>query len=166
MNSLNSLKEIKLWRRFTTAKLIAEIGAENRVMRELETKIAELSRQQDIKEAEQNCYNTFKVEEPDKSAKNYSYIRSVAFEPALRNCHVCRMQQICEEGGESKASAALKAAAGGLTGGASMGTMVNAGWGTAIGGVIGAVGAGIGGFMSGGKQEFCQEIESCEDINM
>lgn len=151
---------------FTTAKLIAEIGAENRAMRELESKIAELSRQQDLEEAEKNCYNTYKVETPDKSNKNYSYIRSVAFEPSLRNCHVCRMQQVCETGGESKASAGLKAAAGGLTAGASMGTMVNAGWGTAIGGVIGAVGAGIGGALAGGKQDFCQEIESCEDVNM
>ena len=94
------------------------------------------------------------------------YIKSVAFEPSLRNCRVCRMQQVCEEGGESKATAALKAGAGGLSGGASAGTMINAGWGTAIGGVIGAVGAGVLGGLSGGKQEFCQEIESCEDINM
>ena len=76
------------------------------------------------------------------------------------------MQQVCETGGESKATSALKAAGGGLAGGAAMGTMVNAGWGTAIGGIVGAVGAGIGGALSGGKEEFCQEIESCEDINM
>ncbi len=151
---------------FTTAKLIAEIGAENRAMRELETKIAELSRQQDLEEAEANCYATYQVESPDKSSKNYSYIRSVSFEPSLRNCHVCRMQQVCETGGESKATSALKAAAGGLSGGAAAGTMVNAGWGTAIGGVIGAVGAGLMGMASGGQQEFCQEIESCEDVNM
>lgn len=151
---------------FNTAKLIAEIGAENRAMRELEMKIAELSRQQDIEEAEANCYATYKVETPEKSDKNYSYIRSVSFEPSLRNCHVCRMQQVCETGGESKASSALKAAAGGLAAGASAGTMITPGWGTAIGGVIGAVGAGVGGALSGGKQDFCQEIESCEDINM
>ena len=151
---------------FNTAKLIAEIGAENRAMRELEMKIAELSRQQDLAAAEKNCLSTYKVETPSTSKKNYSYIRSVSFEPSLRNCHVCRMQQVCETGGESKASSALKAAAGGLTAGASAGTMVNAGWGTAIGGVIGAVGGAIGGAMSGGKQDFCQEIESCEDINM
>ena len=76
------------------------------------------------------------------------------------------MQQVCEEGGESKASAALKAAAGGLSAGAATGTMINAGWGTAIGGIVGAVGAGVLGAASGGKQEFCQEIESCEDINV
>ena len=106
------------------------------------------------------------MEQPKDSKSNYSYIRSVSFEPSTRNCHVCRMQQVCEEGGESKASAALKAAAGGLSAGASAGTMINAGWGTAIGGVVGAVGAGVLGGMSGGKKEFCQEIESCEDINM
>ena len=151
---------------FNTAKIIAKIGAENRALRALEMKIAELSRQQDLEEAEKNCYNTYKVETPDKSDKNYSYIRSVTFEPSLRNCHVCRMQQVCETGGESKATSALKAAAGGLSAGAAAGTMVNAGWGTAIGGVVGAVGAGIMGAVSGGEKEFCQEIESCEDINM
>ena len=151
---------------FNTAKMIAEIGAENRAMRELETKIAELSRQQELEEAEANCYATYKVETPEEGKKNYSYIRSVSFEPSLRNCHICRMQQVCETGGESKASSALKAAAGGLSGGAAAGTMVSPGWGTAIGGIIGAVGAGIGGALSGGKQDFCQEIESCEDVNM
>lgn len=151
---------------FNSAKMIAKIGAENRALRALETKIAELSRQQELEEAEKNCYSMFKVETPDKSDKNYSYIRSVVFEPALRNCHVCRMQQVCETGGESKVTAALKAASGGLSGGAAMGTMINAGWGTAIGGVVGAVGAGLLGMASGGEKEFCQEIESCEDINM
>ncbi len=151
---------------FNTAKLIAEIGAENRAMRELEAKIAELSRQQDIEEAEANCYATYKVETPDKSSKNYSYVRSVAFEPSLRNCHVCRMQQVCEKGGESKGAAGLKGAAGGLSAGAAAGTMVMPGWGTAIGGVIGAVGGLFAGRSGAGEQEFCQEIESCEDINM
>lgn len=151
---------------FNTAKMIAEIGAENRALRSLEMKIAELSRKQDLEKAEQNCYNTYKVETPDKSDKNYSYVRSVVFEPDLRNCHVCRMQQVCETGGESKATSALKAAAGGLSAGAAAGTMVTPGWGTAIGGIVGAVGAGIMGAVSGGKQEFCQEIESCEDVNM
>ena len=76
------------------------------------------------------------------------------------------MQQVCETGGESKATSALKAASGGLAAGASAGTMVSPGWGTAIGGAIGAVGAGVLGAMSGGKEEFCQELESCEDINV
>ena len=153
---------------FNSAKIIAEISAENRALRDLETKIAELSRKQDLKKAEENCYNTYKVETPDDDAenKNYSYIRSVSFEPSLRNCHVCRMQQVCETGGETKGSAALKAAAGGLTAGASAGTMVSPGWGTAIGGIVGAVGAGIMGANAAGEQEFCQQIESCEDINM
>ncbi|MDR0741367.1 MAG: hypothetical protein LBF28_01175 [Rickettsiales bacterium] len=151
---------------FNTAKLIAEIGAENRALRQLETKIAEISRKQDLAAAEKNCRTTYEVEKPDKSSKNYSYIRSVSFEPSLRNCHVCRMQQVCETGGESKATSALKAAGGGLAAGASAGTMITPGWGTAIGGAVGAIGAGILGAASGGEQEFCQEIESCEDVNM
>ena len=151
---------------FNTAKLIAEIGAENRAMRELETKIAELSRQQDLQEAEKNCYATYKVETPDESDKNYSYIRSVSFEPSLRNCHVCRMQQVCETGGETKGAAGLKGLAGGLSAGAAAGTMVTPGWGTAIGGAIGAIGGLFAGRSGAGQQEFCQEIESCEDINM
>ena len=153
---------------FSAAKIVAEIGAENRALRELETKIAELSREQDLEDAKQNCYNTYKVETPntDSDVKNYSYIRSVSFEPSLRNCHVCRMQQVCETGGETKGSAALKAAAGGLSAGASMGTMVSPGWGTAIGGIVGAVGAGVLGASAAGEEEFCQQIESCEDINM
>ena len=151
---------------FNTTKLIAEIGAENRAMRELETKIAELSRKQDLEKAEANCYAMYKVETPDKSDKNYSYIRSVSFEPSLRNCHVCRMQQVCETGGETKGSAGLKGLAGGLSAGAAAGTMVTPGWGTAIGGVVGAVGGLFAGRSGAGQQEFCQEIESCEDVNM
>ena len=151
---------------FNTAKLLAKMSAENRNLRELDSKIAELARKKDVAEAREICLKTYAPEEPDKSKSNYTYIKSASFEPDLRNCHVCRMQQVCEEGGESKATAALKAAAGGLSAGASAGTMVSAGWGTAIGGVVGAVGAGILGAASGGKKEFCQEIESCEDINM
>ena len=151
---------------FNSAKMIAQINAENRSMRELESKIAELSRQQDLEEAEQNCYNTYQVETPDKSSKNYSYIRSVSFEPALRNCHVCRMQQVCETGGQTKGTAGLQAAAGGLAAGASAGTMVSPGWGTAIGAVVGGVGEFFAGRSAGGQEEFCQEIETCEDINM
>ena len=151
---------------FNSAKMIAQINAENRAMRELETKIAELSREQDLEEAEQNCYNTYQVETPDKSSKNYSYIRSVSFEPALRNCHVCRMQQVCETGGQTKGTAGLQGAAGGLAAGASAGTMVSPGWGTAIGAVVGGVGGFFAGRSAGGQEEFCQEIETCEDINM
>ena len=151
---------------FNSAKMIAQINAENRSMRELESKIAELSRQQDLEEAEANCYNTYQVETPDKSSKNYSYIRSVSFEPALRNCHVCRMQQVCETGGQTKGTAGLQAAAGGLAAGASAGTMVSPGGGTAIGAVVGGVGGFFAGRSAGGQEEFCQEIETCEDINM
>lgn len=151
---------------FNTAKLLAQMSAEQRNLRALDLKIAELTKQKDVEEAKKVCLNTYKTEKPDSSKTNYSYIRTVSFEPSTRNCHVCRMQQVCEEGGESKATSALKAAAGGLSAGASAGTMINPGWGTAIGGVVGAVGAGVLGAMSGGKKEFCQEIESCEDINM
>lgn len=151
---------------FNSAKLIANISAENRALRALESRIAELSREQDIEAARQNCYNTYAVETPNEDDKNYSYIRSVQFEPDLRNCHVCRMQQVCETGGESKWTSALKSGAGASAAGAAAGTMVTPGWGTAIGGVVGLVGGGLMGFASGGKQEFCQEIESCEDVNM
>ncbi|MBQ6736064.1 MAG: hypothetical protein IJQ90_01085 [Alphaproteobacteria bacterium] len=153
---------------FTTAKMIAEIGAENRYLADLESRIAELSRAQDVEEARQNCLTMYAVEKKPKTTdenKTYSYIRSVSFEPSLRNCHVCRMQRVCETGGESKAASALKAGAGGVAAGASAGVLAG-GWGALIGGVgLGALGA-IGGAMSGGQQDFCQEIESCEDINM
>ena len=152
---------------FNSAKLIAQIGAENKALTELESRIAELSRAQDLAAAEDNCYTTYQPETPDKTSKNYSYIRSVTFEPALRNCHVCRMQQVCEKGGESEGQAALKGAAGGLAAGAAAGSSISPGWGTAIGGVVGAVGGYFGGKSSSdGIKEYCQEIESCEDINM
>jgi len=161
---------------FNTAKLLAKMSAENRNLRELDSKIAEIARNKDIEEAKKICLNTYKPENPkdlkgskddsDEEKSNYTYIHTVSFEPSFRNCHVCRRQQVCEEGGESAATSALKAAAGGLSAGASTGTMVSAGWGTAIGGLVGAVGGGILGAMSGGKKQFCQEVESCEDINM
>lgn len=151
---------------FNSAKIVAEIGAENRALHELESKIAELSRKQSVAESKKNCLNTFKVETPKEGKKNYSYIRSVTYEEDLRNCHICRMQQVCETGGESKNTSGLKAAGGGMAAGAAAGTMVAPGWGTAIGGVVGAVGGFFGGRASGGEQEFCQEIESCEDVNM
>lgn len=151
---------------FNTAKLLAKMSAENRNLREMDSKIAELNRAEKLEVAKQNCLAIYKPETPKKSKSNYMYIKSVSFEEATRNCHVCRMQQVCETGGESKAASALKAGAGGLSAGASAGTMINAGWGTAIGGLVGAVGAGVVGAFSGGKQEFCQEIESCEDVNM
>ena len=155
---------------FMFTKQAAEIAAQNRYITDLRTKVAELSRKEDVKKAEDTCYKLYQVEKkPEVSeddTSSYSYIRTVSFEPSLRNCHVCRMQRVCEVGGESKATSALKAAAGGLTAGASVGTMAYAGWGTAIGAVVGGVGAGVLGYMSGGEKEFCQELESCEDINM
>lgn len=151
---------------FNTAKLLAKMAAENRNLRELDTKIAELARKKDLEEAKAICLNTYKPEEPEESKSNYSYIHTVSFEPSLRNCHVCRKQQVCEEGGEDKATHAAKYAAGGLSAGASVGSAWVPGWGTAIGSVVGAVAGGIFGASSGGKKEFCQEIESCEDINM
>ena len=47
-----------------------------------------------------------------------------------------------------------------------MGTTANAGWGTLIGGVAGAGIGALAGMGAGGKETHCQEIESCEDINM
>lgn len=151
---------------FNSAKMIAQIGAENRAMRALENKIAELSRKQDLAAAEKNCLAMYQVETPDKSSKNYSYIRSVSFEPSLRNCHVCRMQQVCETGGESKRTAGMKGLLAGATGFSALGTMVTPGWGTAIGAVAGATAGLFAGRSISDQQEFCQEIESCEDINM
>jgi len=154
---------------FVVAKMIAEIGAENRYLADLESRVTELSREQDVNDARNNCLTVYKIEPKPKDVEesaSYSYIRSVSFEPSLRNCHVCRMQRVCEIGGESKWTSALKGAAGGLSAGASMGTMVYAGWGTAIGAAVGALGYGLLGAASGGKENFCQEIESCEDINM
>lgn len=151
---------------FSSAKIIAEIGAENRAMRQLDAKISELSRKLELKKAEEACYTTYKVETPDKSQKNYTYIRSVSFEPSLRNCHVCRMQQVCETGGENGWTAGVKGAAGGLSAGASMGTMVSPGWGTLIGGVVGAVGTGLVTGLGAEEKEYCQQKEACEDINM
>ena len=152
---------------FNTAKMIANISAENRYLRSLESRVAELSREQDIETARQNCYNTYAVETPEEGKKNYSYIRSVQFEPDLRNCHVCRMQQVCEVGGEDKKTSAAKWAAGLSSAGAAAGTMITPGLGTAIGTAGGAVLGAVGGYLlSGDKEEYCQEIESCEDVNM
>jgi hypothetical protein len=153
---------------FADTKQAAEFAAQIRYQKDLDSKLDELSRKEDVTKAEQNCYARYQVEKKTSTDEKgtYSYIKSVSFEPSLRNCHVCRMQRVCETGGESKAASALKAGAGGLTAGASMGTMVNAGWGTLIGAVVGGAAGAVGGALSGGEQTFCQEIESCEDINM
>ena len=154
---------------FSSAMVIAKIGATNRAVRELESKWLELGRKAGLKNGREQCESTYQIEDPSAKSdedKNYTYISSVAFEAATCNCHVCRKQRVCEVGGETKAAAGLKAAAGGLSAGASVGTMVTPGWGTAIGAVIGAVGAGLGAGLSAGEKEFCQELEVCEDVAM
>lgn len=152
---------------FSMAKIAAVTQAQARALRELETKIAELARELEVEEARKVCLENYEVEEAsDKGKQNYTRISSVSFEPSLRNCHVCRVQQVCETGGKSKGAAALEGMAGGLTAGAAMGTTANAGWGTLIGGVAGAGIGALAGMGAGGKETHCQEIESCEDINM
>jgi len=141
---------------FQTAKLLARIQAEDRQYRALVSKLRELTKAADVAEAKAAC----------ELMKDGKKVVSVVFEPALRNCHICREQKVCEVGGEAKATGAMKGLAGGLAAGAGAGTMISPGWGTAIGGAIGAVGGGIMGAMSSGKEEFCQEIQSCEDVNM
>ncbi len=150
-----------------TAKMIAYQSAKNRAERELASMMNDLKIKEESDRNRKYCMKKFKEEKPDEEKEgSYAYIRSVTYEEKLQNCHVCRMQRVCEKGGEKKSTSALKAAAGGLSAGASAGTMISPGWGTAIGGLVGAVGAGVLGAMSGGEEEFCQELESCEDINV
>lgn len=149
-----------------TAKMIAYTNARARADRELASVMNDLKIKEETDRNRKYCMRKFQQEqEPDKEG-SYSYIRSATYEPSLQSCHVCRMQRVCEKGGEKKSTSALKAAAGGLSAGASAGTMVSPGWGTAIGAAVGAIGAGVMGAMSGGEEEFCQELESCEDINI
>lgn len=150
------------------AKLAAYTSAEARATRELASLMDDLKIQKETDASRKKCLETYKKESKpsDSDSKNYSYIRSVSYEPSLHSCHVCRMQQVCQKGGESKLSMASKYAAGGAAGGAGIGTMVNPGLGTAIVGAIGALGAGIAGYMTGGEEDFCQALESCEDINI
>ena len=151
---------------FTAAKQTAYINATSRAMQELDDKLAELARLDDAHTAEEKCYNNYQVETPDESDSTYSYISSVMYEPSLGNCHVCRVQRVCEVGGQSAMTGAMQGVAGGLSAGASMGTMVSPGWGTLIGGVVGGLGGGLLGGFGSGEEEFCQEIETCEDINV
>lgn len=149
-----------------TAKMIAYTNARARADRELASVMNDLKIKEETDRNRKYCMRKFQQEqEPDKEG-SYSYIRSATYEPSLQSCHVCRMQRVCEKGGEKKSTSALKAAAGGLSAGASAGTMVSPGWGTAIGAAVGAIGAGVMGAISGGEEEFCQELESCEDINI
>jgi hypothetical protein len=147
---------------FTTAKLLAKVSAEGRAQRAYQAKVVELARKEDLNDAKAACE---KMKSDHKDTDNV-WIASVHFEPSLRNCHICRVQKVCEVGGEEKGASAMKGAAGGLAAGASAGTMVTPGWGTAIGAIVGGVGGGLMGMMSGGTKEFCQELESCEDVNM
>ncbi len=155
---------------FTTTKMIAEIGAENRYLADLESKLMQLKRASKVGESRDWCLSTYKAEKKPTGTNNqdmsYSYIKSVSFEPSLCNCHVCRMQRVCAVGGISEESSALAAGGGGFAAGASIGSMFNVGLGTAIGGALGAAAGVIGGMMSGGKDTFCQEVESCEDIDV
>ena len=154
---------------FTTAKMVAENGAENRYLADLESKLMQIKRTKGLGASRDWCLSTYQVEKKPKGTNNqdmsYSYIKSVSFEPSLCNCHVCRMQRVCAVGGESKWQSALGGAFGGATEFGSIGTLVNFGWGTAIGGALGALAGGYAGYQSGGEDTFCQEIESCEDID-
>lgn len=158
-------------RMFKATKTAALLMLEQRYNSEFDLKQIELSRKASTEAARSACLNTYKPEQKPVltgekgETKSYTYIKSVSFEPDLRNCHVCRIQRVCETGGEKKATSALKSAVGGLSGGASVGTMASPGWGTLIGGVIGAAGGAVAGALSGGLEDYCQEIESCEDIN-
>ncbi len=154
---------------FLATKMVAEIGAQNRYMADLESKILQLKRADARVKSRDACLTTYKVEtKPNDTEENptYSYIKSVSFEASLCNCHVCRMQRVCETGGESKWTSAAKGAFGGITSGASIGTMAYPGYGTAIGAGLFGIAGGLLGAASGGEKDFCQEIESCEDIDV
>ena len=152
----------------TMARMVAYTSAENRAARELASLMDNLKMQAEADTARGYCLKKYKEESrpSDSDLKNYSYIRSVSYEPDLHNCHVCRVQHVCETGGENKWTSAAIQGAGGVSAGASIGTMVNPGLGTAIGAVIGGVGLGALGYMTGNEEEHCQELESCEDINI
>ena len=139
---------------FNEAKMIARIGAENRVFRALTIKLAELSRKEDTEAARKNC---------DKIKSSDSQVTSVVFEPSLRNCRVCRVEKVCQEGGETQAAAIAKGIAGGVSAGGGLGTMVTPGWGSVIGAGVGAIGGLAYGLSAGGTKEFCQELPVCED---
>jgi hypothetical protein len=142
---------------FNQTKLLAYIGAENRAYRAVTVKIAELARAADVETARGAC-NAMK--------SNDDSVVSVNFEPSLRNCHICRTEKVCQEGGENEWTSALKGFAGGAVGGAGIGTMASAGAGTWIGAGVGALAGGALGYASGGERTFCQDLTACEDLNM
>ncbi len=148
----------------SAAKMIAYSNAENRALRELASRMDELKIREETNKARKYCLETYKKEQkPDE--KNYSYIRSVTYEPDLHNCHVCRVQQVCEVGGEKKSQGIAKGVIGGMSSGGSIG-VVGGPWGAAIGAVAGGVIGGVLGANSSDEEEYCQELESCEDINV
>jgi len=152
---------------YTSAKSIAYQSAKNRADRELVSLMNRLKMEKDTDLNQRYCLKKYQEEsKPSDTDGSYSYIRSVSYEPALSNCHICRMQRVCEVGGENKKTSGAKGAAGGVSAGAAVGTMVAPGWGTAIGAVVGGVGGLIVGRSIGDEKEFCQEIESCEDMNV
>ena len=141
---------------FNTARMIGRIQAEDRQYRLLVARLAELARQEGEEAAREAC-------EALASGPN---VESATFEPALRNCLVCRYQEVCETGGQGRGAGAAQGAAGMAAAGASAGTMIVPGWGTAIGAAAGLVGGGIMGALASGRETFCQEIRTCEDVNM
>lgn len=152
----------------TAAKMVAYTAARQRAERELANIMDEIKMKEEQDKRAKYCMKRYKAEQKPEDSKdgNYTYIRSASYESDLRSCHVCRIQRVCEKGGEKASTSALKAAAGGFSAGASVGTMISPGWGTGIGALIGGVGAGVLGAMSGGEEDFCQELESCEDVNV
>ena len=152
-----------------TAKMIAYQSAKNRANRELASLMNELKIKEESDRNRKYCIKKYQEENRPTNTENetYTYIRSVSYEKDLQNCHVCRVQQVCETGGESKFTSAMKYAAGGAAAGMAAGQAVLPGWGMAIGALGGAAALGLGGYMlSDDEQEKCQELESCEDINI
>lgn len=149
----------------TTAKMIAYREAKNRALREYTRIMDDLKSAQETNRNHKYCLAKYKEENKPDAEGAISYIRSVSYEPDLRNCHVCRVQRVCETGGISKLAGIGAGVIGGATGMGSVG-VVGGPWGAAIGAGIGAVVGGIAGAASSGEEEFCQELESCEDINV
>ncbi len=148
-----------------TAKMIAYAEAKNRALREYTRIMDDLKSAAETNRNHKYCLAKYKEENKPDAEGAISYIRSVSYEPDLRNCHVCRVQRVCETGGISKLAGIGSGVIGGATGMGSVG-VVGGPWGAAIGAGIGAVVGGIAGAASSGEQENCQELESCEDINV
>ncbi|MDR2685313.1 MAG: hypothetical protein LBB23_00885 [Rickettsiales bacterium] len=147
---------------FTTSKLLGTMLAEQRASRNFVRKLAELTKAADLETARQQCE---KLGEKGKDSEG-SKIESVVFQPALRNCHICRVQIVKEKGGMDKGSAAMQAGAGGMAAGAAIGTKIAPGIGSAIGAGVGALGGALFGALSAKETEDEQKLTSCEDVNM